>query len=386
MSKNSEVEKRTNLANSESPTLGKLLDTWVNEDLKTGSLSNGTVELYQSVAMIIKRHPISSLVLTDVTSEDLQEFMDQLSFGSNKSSFNSCDGYKPSYVKIPYTVLNHAFRFAVFPKKYILYNPMQYVVIHKRSIPTDIFGAGIESDKNTRPITHDEYSKLIKYLEAHHPDAVLPVKVAYYTGLRIGEVIGLTWQDIDLSEQSLLVRRSVTYDSVRHKIQIGTTKRAKVRIVDFCDTLTGIFRDTIVKQAENEKKYGRQYHNCFYKEVREQNRIYYEYYSLDRTSEVPDDYHEIDFICRKRNGVLVRPGMIKTICWNLSNTLPGFENFHFHALRHTYTTNLLTKGAKPKDVQELLGHSSVNTTMDIYAHATRASKKTTAKLLDQTPE
>ena len=46
------------------------------------------------------------------------------------------------------------------------------------------------------------------------------------------------------------------------------------------------------------------------------------------------------------------------------------DDFHFHLLRHTYTTNLLSHGAAPKDVQELLGHSDVSTTMNIYAHAT----------------
>ena len=49
----------------------------------------------------------------------------------------------------------------------------------------------------------------------------------------------------------------------------------------------------------------------------------------------------------------------------------------------TYTSNLLSGGAKPTDVQELLGHSDVNTTMSIYAHATREAKRTSARLLDK---
>lgn len=50
---------------------------------------------------------------------------------------------------------------------------------------------------------------------------------------------------------------------------------------------------------------------------------------------------------------------------------PRLEGFHFHQLRHTFTSNLLSNGAAPKDVQELLGHADVSTTMIIYAHSTR---------------
>lgn len=50
-------------------------------------------------------------------------------------------------------------------------------------------------------------------------------------------------------------------------------------------------------------------------------------------------------------------------------------------LRHTYTSNLLSNGAAPKDVQELIAHADVSTTMNIYAHATREAKRTSARLL-----
>ena len=52
-------------------------------------------------------------------------------------------------------------------------------------------------------------------------------------------------------------------------------------------------------------------------------------------------------------------------------------------LRHTFTSNLLSYGAAPKDVQELLGHADVSTTMNIYAHATREAKRSSARLLDK---
>lgn len=52
-------------------------------------------------------------------------------------------------------------------------------------------------------------------------------------------------------------------------------------------------------------------------------------------------------------------------------------------MRRTYTSNLLASGAAPKDVQELLGHSDVSTTMNVYAHSTRKAKRESARLLDK---
>ena len=68
------------------------------------------------------------------------------------------------------------------------------------------------------------------------------MQIAYYTGLRIGEVCGLAWQDINLEEQYLTVRRSMRYNATRHKMEIGATKRKKIRTVDFCDTLAEILK------------------------------------------------------------------------------------------------------------------------------------------------
>ena len=118
-------------------------------------------------------------------------------------------------------------------------------------------------------------------------------------------------------------------------------------------------------------------------EVKEKNRVYYEYYCLDRTEEVPTDYKEISFVCLRPDGCLELPTTLGTVCRKVAKTLEGFEGFHFHQLRHTYTSNLLANGAAPKDVQELLGHSDVSTTMNVYAHSTRDAKRKSVRLLDK---
>lgn len=77
------------------------------------------------------------------------------------------------------------------------------------------------------------------------------------------------------------------------------------------------------------------------------------------------------------------PSSIKQVCRYVSKKIPILEGFHFHALRHTFTNNLLRNGVALKDVQEILGHEKVNTTMNWYAHGSRETKKASAKLLDQ---
>ena len=113
------------------------------------------------------------------------------------------------------------------------------------------------------------------------------------------------------------------------------------------------------------------------------SRVYYEYYHLDGTEEIPADYKEISFVCLRPDGCLELLSTLSIVCRSVAKRLDGFENFHFHQLRHTYTSNLLSNGAAPKDVQELLGHSDVSTIMNVYAHSTRKAKRNSARLLDK---
>jgi len=106
-------------------------------------------------------------------------------------------------------VLQNSFRFAVFPKRLITFNPMQYVKLRGRKEETDIFSDSEEDIVPVPTITHGEYQKLTDFLTQKKHPALLAVQIAYYAGLRIGEVCGLTWQDINLDEQYLTVRRSI---------------------------------------------------------------------------------------------------------------------------------------------------------------------------------
>lgn len=370
------------IAKAQNLTVENLLDIWAEEDLKTGALSNGTVQNYLQTIDRIRKHPISKRKLKTVTSDHLQKFMDLLTFGGTEGDFTS-KGFSKNYMRSYSAVLHGAFRFAVYPKQFITFNPMDYVVIHNQADSADIFSEDDDEADDTKPLTSEMYQKLIEHLKKRIKDAILPVQIAYLTGLRIGEVAGLTWQDINLKEKYLTVRRSVRYNGARHTTEIGPTKRGKIRTVDFGDTLEGILKDALKEQRKNRFRYGELYQHNYYREVKEKNRIHYEFYHLSGIEPVPDDYKEIDFVCKREDGSLEIPATISDACRSAANHVPELEGFHFHMLRHTYTTNMLVNGAMPKDVQELLGHSDVSTTMNIYAHGSRESKKNSVKLLDK---
>ena len=85
---------------------------------------------------------------------------------------------------------------------------MQYVVWRGESKSYGIF---LEEGCETASIptlAHEQYLKLEDYLKKIENPTLLPIQIAYYTGLRIGEVCGLAWKDINLDEQYLTVRRS----------------------------------------------------------------------------------------------------------------------------------------------------------------------------------
>lgn len=326
------------LAKADNLTLGQMLDVWAEEDLKTGSLSNGTVGNYLQAVNRIKQHPIGNRKLKTVTSEHLQKFMDLLAFGGEEGNFKS-KGYTIDYIRSFHAVLQQSFRFAVFPKQYITFNPMQYVVMRRKAEEdVDLFSDNDEDAEVINPITPEQYQTLMEYLEERNKPAVLPVQIAYYTGLRLGEVCGLSWSDINFEEQYLTVRRSVRYNGARHKTEIGPTKRKKVRIVDFCDTLADILKKAKKEQRKQVFSYGELYQRNYYREVKEKNRIYYELYHLDGTEDIPLDYNEINLVCIRPDGAYEAPATVETALRTARKRLSELDdNFPLpHPATHLY--------------------------------------------------
>lgn len=323
-----DYEEKKFVAKSENATVGMLLDMWVEEELKPGSLSNGTVMAYQGTVNRIKQHPIGSRKLKTVTADHLQAYMDFLSFGGTNPDGTTAKALSKGYLRLFSAVLQGAFRFAVFPKRLITFNPMQYVVWRGKKEDYDLFSDEDGNTDSTPTLSHEQYLKLEEFLKKKDNPALLPIQIAYYTGLRIGEVCGLTWQDVNLDKQYLTVRRSMRYNGARHKTEIGATKRKKVRTVDFCNTLAAILKAAKTEQHKNRLQYGGLYHLNYYTEVKEKDRTYYEVYSLPRTDEIPEGYKEISFVCLRPDGAYESPSTVGIMCRTASRKVEGLEGFH----------------------------------------------------------
>ena len=173
---------------------------------------------------------------------------------------------------------------------------------------------------------------LTDYLKKKDNPALLPIQIAYYTGLRIGEVCALTWQDIDLKEQTITVRRSMRYNGARHKTEVGTTKRSKIRTVDFCDTLAAILKAARTEQHKNRFKYGELYSLNYYKQVQEKGRSYYELYTLrmvgGSAGGLPGDSPSSASV---PTGALNPSSTVSIMpAGQPQEKVPGLEGFHFH--------------------------------------------------------
>ena len=243
-----DYEAKKFVARSENVTVGDLLDMWIEEEVKPGNLSNGTVMAYQGAVGRIKQFPIGSRKLKTVTSEHLQMFFDLLSFGGTNADGTKVKPISKGYMRQFSAVMQGAFRFAVFPKRLITFNPMQYIKIRQKQECYELFNEDSEDGLTVPTISYDQFKTLTDYLKKKDNPALLPIQIAYYTG-RIGEVCAPHMAG-HLTSRS----RPSRCGAVCATTGQGTRRRsappsgAKIRTVDFCDTLA-----TILKAARTEQ-------------------------------------------------------------------------------------------------------------------------------------
>lgn len=190
-----------------------------------------------------------------------------------------------------------------------------------------------------------DLEKLKRYLLEHSDDdTCLGILVAMVTGVRIGELCALQWGDFDLERGSVMIRRNL--QRIRNEeTQIGLTEStapktcvciqlpktaSSIRVIPLPDVLTELLR--IHRRA-------------------------------------PEKYL---ISGRKRDWVDIR-----TLQYRFSSILKKcrIPHFHFHLLRHAFASRCVELGCDMKSLSEILGHSSVQVTMNIYVHSSQKRKK-----------
>ena len=240
-----------------------------------------------------------------------------------------------------------------------------------RNNPTDGVMKEIsrESGKNRgirHALTVEQQRAFMEYI-ANHPIYYhwWPMfTVLLGTGCRIGEALGLRWQDLDYDKRTININHSLSYyqkpESNKSVLRISTPKtEAGIRTIPMLDVVKDSFEMLYEEQLEN---------------------------GFNET--------EIDgmsgFIFCNRFGTVPNPQTVNHTIKRIANSYNADEvvrakkerrnpiilpNFSCHHLRHTFCTRLCENETNLKVIQSIMGHRNIETTMDIYAEATEEKKQ-----------
>ena len=310
------------------------VNKWFNE-YKINTLSTNTIANYNSRIHMHIIPKLGNYKVNKITNEVVQDF------------YNSIinEGAKPSSAKKILETLGNCLRYA--QKNKLIY-----------TVPVDIERVAIEKPK----VEFWHKNELDFFLNEIKDDYLYtPIIIAVLTGLRVGELCGLRWCDIDLDNRYLNVKNQVINDK--------TTK--SLLFTNKLKTLTSYRKITIPNVLINHLK------------------------------NIKCNAIDTDFVVLSREGLMGNPrnlsmNFTKTISkyklpleeykksksWNKKDNYMQLNQITFHALRHTHATLLIFKGENIKVVSERLGHKSITETLDTYTHIMDDMKNNTADLLD----
>ena len=184
---------------------------------------------------------------------------------------------------------------------------------------------------------------------ARGTDMYFPLLLEVTTGLRRGELLAVTWDDIDFETGIMHIHQNrVVAD---HEVIVKAPKsRAGIRDIALGEQLLDILQGEYLRYQADRQEFG-------------------------------SNFHDSRLLVRKEDGSPYHPHAW-TKKWKRFQKANGLEENRFHDLRHSNTTALVESGVDLKTIQQRLGHSDISTTMNIYAHATKKSNREAAAKMD----
>ena len=187
------------------------------------------------------------------------------------------------------------------------------------------------------------------------------------TGLRTGELVGLTWESVDLKNKTIKIDKALEYRHSRGTWEAGPPK-----------TTAGYREIPLTSKAYN-----------ILARLYDARKYRYEAPELDTQLEFKDrltgeirylDMKDLVFVNRK--GMPIKNSSYDTHIYKLCDEA-GIKHISMHVLRHTYATHAIERGIQPKTLQQLLGHASLQVTMDTYVHVTEDTKNQAIKQFEE---
>lgn len=363
--------------NSSDISFSDYLDYWFDNYVKTTCKYNTQLSYFQIIDSHLKPE-LGSYHLKSITPIIVQEFV-------NKKFTN---GMKKSTLMNIVNVLTGSLKYAVIPAKLIPSSPAEYISYPRLD--------SSRSKVNRTIISFDDFRNILDRFEKGNPFRYA-LLIGFYTGLRIGEVYALTWDDIDLKDCTIDVNKLVykrNYGVDIRKVfntkgkkeeksawYFGDTKTtSSVRKIKIGKTLVDELKEYKRLQLENQILYG-EYYNQLYKkpELDEKGNSIYRLIEIEKS--VPVSLPLANLVMRKENGQYSSIDSFKYASRVIHYDL-GIK-FNFHSLRHTHATKLIEAGVSPKAVQARLGHSNIHTTLQTYVHNTECMDQNAVDVFEQ---
>lgn len=326
----------TSPKNFQTITLGEWLDLCLSVYMKH-SLKQSTYLSYESYIRVHFKPALGAIPLQDLTPRLLQQYY----------NYKAETGLSPKTIINLNLFLHKALSYAV-SEGYIQTNPAASINLSRGQKP------------QTEILTRDEQIRLMQGSYQHRYGVF--IRLVLFTGLRIGELLGTRWEDIDFHSGILHVRRTLNrLNKVKKSIIPG---EAKTEIVIQTPKSQNSIRSipllpSIIADLQN------------WRSVQQQDRAL-----------AGDAYRESGFIVTNELGGFIEPRTFKDY-YNQILELSGLRHFTFHALRHTFASRAMEQGMDPKTLSIILGHYSVSFTLDTYAHVLDDHKREGMSLMDE---